>query len=226
MKTFDAEPAGSVVAESVIRYWPTRRGHDWAKAFLDQALLDDNVLAVLAIGSGVRAHHHDRSDVDLIVLHDGAWGKPRAPIDIDVRAHEYASVEDRIAQGHDLLGWAVRFGVALIDRQGRWAALKRRWVDKLPFPSPDEAERRAATAEQAVRELLQAGDEDAAIEQALAMVTHRARAALIRARVYPASRPELPTQLRDIGALALAIDLDSLLAGELPEKLMARLDRR
>jgi hypothetical protein len=55
------------------------------------------------------------------------------------------------------------------------------------------------------------GDLDAAHEQALSYFTHIARAELIDRGVYPASRPELPKQLRSIGDSRLAHSLEQLL---------------
>jgi hypothetical protein len=43
------------------------------------------------------------------------------------------------------------------------------------------------------------------------LLTHRARAALLRAGVFPASRPELPAQLRQIRESTLAKDLEAAL---------------
>jgi hypothetical protein len=62
-----------------------------------------------------------------------------------------------------------------------------------------------------MRDLLQIGDADAAREQALSYLTHLARAELLEKGVYPASRPELPEQLRKIGDHHLARRLDCLL---------------
>ena len=55
------------------------------------------------------------------------------------------------------------------------------------------------------------GDEDAAQEQRLVALTQDARARLIRHRVYPASRPELPEQLLAIKEAELAETLEAIL---------------
>jgi hypothetical protein len=60
-------------------------------------------------------------------------------------------------------------------------------------------------------QLVSAGDFDAALEQIIGMLTHMGRASLVRARVYPASRPELPAQLRGIGEYQLAEWLEQAL---------------
>jgi len=101
--------------------------------------------------------------------------------------------------------------VVICDPRGYWETLLERWRGRLPLPDARVAEERAERAERLARALLADGDEDAALEQAVAMLTQRARARLLRRGVYPASRPELPAQLREIGAGALADTLERAL---------------
>lgn len=56
------------------------------------------------------------------------------------------------------------------------------------------------------------GDEEACGELEISYRTHLARAALANAGVQPASRPELPSQLRELGETALAVDLERSLS--------------
>ncbi len=133
------------------------------------------------------------------------------PIDVDVRGYEAGDVERLIAQGHDLLGWAVRLGLTVYDKHDYWSRLTERWRSSLPFPSALVAEQRALKASQLLDDLVTIGDEDAALEQLVSMLTHRARVALLRAGVYPASRPELPEQLLAMHETALARDLRTAL---------------
>ncbi|HEX2205484.1 MAG TPA: hypothetical protein VHG91_19390, partial [Longimicrobium sp.] len=136
---------------------------------------------------------------------------PVPPLDVDVRGYERATVDEEIARGHEVLGWAVRFGVALWERDGFWSTLAERWRGRLPLPSAEAAEERAARAHRFSGELRAAGDEDAAREEWTTALTQRARARLIRAGVFPASRPELPEQLIAIGERGLAAELFDLL---------------
>ena len=46
--------------------------------------------------------------------------------------------------------------------------------------------------------------------------THLARATLAKAGIQPASRPELPSQLREVGETVLASDLERALKGVRP----------
>jgi hypothetical protein len=120
-------------------------------------------------------------------------------------------VDQKLPEGDDLLGWALRYGHAIFDRDHYWAGLLAKWASQLPFPSPELSIRRALRFERFARELMLIGDLDATLDQVIGMLTHRSRAALLQARVYPASRPELPAQLRGIGQWRLAESLECAL---------------
>lgn len=66
--------------------------------------------------------------------------------------------------------------------------------------------------------MAQAGDEDAMLDLTVSYLTHLARAVLAENGVYPASRPELPGQLSQIGQVELA--------ARLPDALAARAEQR
>ena len=112
-----------------------------------------------------------------------------------------------------MLGWAVRFGRILFQRNRFWDKIVQSWHDRLPLPSSKLARDRAAAAYRHATSLLQLGDADAAHEQALSYLTHLARAELLDRGVYPASRPELAEQLRGVGSFRLAERLDRLSHG-------------
>jgi hypothetical protein len=168
-----------------------------------------NVVAVVLFGSTIRPAR-DSFDLDCLYVYEEARPAfPPAPLEVDIRGYHVDQVEQLIAAGHDLLVWSIRLGALVCERGAYWTRLKESWLPRLPFPSPEVAEARAERAERILAELHEMGDEDAAVEQLVTAVTHRARAALLRANVFPASRPELPRQLRQIGLRRLA---DSLLA--------------
>jgi hypothetical protein len=183
---------------------------------VQRACADPAVLAVVAIGSAVR-EVKSAQDVDFLLVH--APGEPPMlgplPLDVDVRPYDAATVDDRIALGHDLLGWAVQFGILLCERQQYWTHLSEQWMNHVPLPSPDKATERAIRARKLTEDLRGAGDWEAAAEQYVNWLTQDARARLIRAGVYPASRPELAGQLRAISAYTEADALDSALADRL-----------
>jgi hypothetical protein len=136
------------------------------------------------------------------------------PLEVDLRAYSTADIEARLQSGHDLLGWAVRFGRALFQRELFWDRLRDSWRLRLPLPSSKVARARAASAYRHLTDVFQLGDTDAAHEQALSYLAHLARAELLDRGVYPASRPELAEQLRGIGNYRLAEWLDRLMGDE------------
>lgn len=211
-----AEPTPLWRLEQAIHAWPSPEAREWARRMVQTACANPSVLAIVAIGSGVRqvsAPH----DVDFLLVYE-ASEPPRLgplPLDVDVRPYEASTVNDKVASGHDLLGGALRFGVLIHERHQYWSGLTERWAHRLPLPSAEQASERAARAHRLTEELRDAGDQEAAAEQRIAWLTHDARARLIRAGIHPASRPELAAQLRRIGAHTHADALESALADRL-----------
>lgn len=184
--------------------WPSPGARTWTMAFLERVRREQDVLAVVATGSAVRKCVPS-DDLDILVLCKAtrALG-PRAPLDVDLRAFDIRDVDDKIAAGHDLLGWAVVFGKPMLDRRGTWHRIVKRWKGRVPLPNSEKARDRAAVARERLQEMREMGDEEAAVELEVAYLSHVARAVLSDAGVFPASRPELPGQLSDIGAHGLA----------------------
>jgi hypothetical protein len=197
--------------EQAIRCWPSHEAELWVRQFLSQACNDPRVLAVVAFGSAARSSDYS-ADVDLLVVYEEA--KPFLaghPLEVDIRWYERADAERMIAAGHELLGWIVKFGQPICEQNGYWTRLHNTWSDRVPFPSASVASGRAERADHLYADLLRIGDVDAAQEQFLVALTERARATLIREHIFPASRPELPGQLRKIGDLTLAASLEEAL---------------
>ena len=118
-------------------------------------------------------------------------------MEMDVRIYAASSVENSIEEGHDMLGWAVKFGRVMFQRDDYWNGVVCRWRDRLPLPDIDSAYARASDSYRWLSEFHGVGDADAAYEHALSYLTHLARAALVERGVYPASRPELLGQLQE-----------------------------
>lgn len=183
-----------------IRRWPTPRSKAWTLQFLKEATDNDNIVAVVAVGSAVRPAVPS-VDLDLVVIcREPTNLHARPPLEIDLRTYRADQVQQEVARGNDLLGWAVKFGRVLFQRDGYWDAVSESWRDRLPLPPPDVAAQRANEAFHRLTKVLELGDVDAAEEQALSYATHLARAELLKRNIYPASRPELPVQLRQIGS--------------------------
>lgn len=194
-----------------IRRWPTGRAKEWTQSFLDLARRDDNIVAVIAIGSAVRPAVQS-ADLDLIVIcKEPAKVKDKPPIEVDLRAYPSSQITALIEGRNDLLGWALMFGKVLFQRDNYWDTVLTSWKDRIPLPSYDTAVKRAEKALDRLREMLDLGDQSAASEMALSYLTHLARSELLDSRQYPRSRPELPEQLREMGSTRLAECLELIL---------------
>lgn len=199
-------------ADRLIRRWPTDRSRQWLASFLEAASRNRNVVAVVAVGSAVRSGVASE-DLDLIALcRDRKLLNERAPIEVDLRSFDVDQVEQGIEDGQDLLTWAVRFGQPLFDPHHLWDDIIARWRDRLPLPNPMVARARASAALVQLKDMRSAGDQDAVVELSVSYLTHLGRALLAETGVYPASRPELPDQLRHVGQTELADQLAEALS--------------
>lgn len=191
--------------------WPSREAELWVKNFLETACIDVSVLAVVAFGSAIRNVHHS-ADVDLLVVcrnvgHSFA-GKP---IDVDIRVFQQDELDQKIKDNNDLLSWIIHFGKVLCEKDHFWTDFRKHSLTKLSLPSAVVAKERAARSERLRQHLLSIGDEEAANEQQIVVLTQLARSFLIRHGIYPASRPELPGQLAMLGERTISEHLAALL---------------
>lgn len=192
---------------SAVRRWPTPQARAWASRVFPDLCRNPDVVALVLIGSSIRPAPSS-FDFDCLFIYEGS--RPEItlpPIEVDFRGYDANQVDQLIVSGHELLGWALRLGVLVCERDHYWTTLRGRWSNRLPMPDPAVADTRAKQAERLLHHLREAGDEDAAVEQCVTALTHRARAAILRAGIFPTSRPELPEQLRGIGAHGLAREL-------------------
>ena len=191
--------------------WPSAAARTWVENFVQMAYDQADIRAIVAFGSIVRDVNYS-VDVDLLLVYE--YEKPifpTPPLDVDVRVYRKTDMDSLVAEGHELLCWSIRFGKVIHEKNQYWTNLRKRWIANIPLPSAKIADERAKRAKQLFEELSAIGDEDAAQEQLVTMLTHLARACLIRANIYPASRPELSEQLRSIGEITLASQLTDAL---------------
>jgi hypothetical protein len=165
---------------------------------MEVAPSNSSIVAIVVMGSAVRERGHRRSDFDLLLIYRGKRPAIKAPLEVDIRFLAIERIDDEIAKGHEILCWALKFGTALYDPQGYWDYLQQSWSNGIPLPSAVEARDRGQQALARAREMLRIGDESAADDLVLAALTQFARERLIKNGVFPASRPELPDQLRVI----------------------------
>ena len=197
--------------EETIHRWPSARSKAWFTAFLERAQLDPNVISVIATGSSVRPGVVSE-DLDVIVLcHDASALVEKAPMEIDLRKVDFDRLEEKAENGHNLISWAVRFGQPLLDNDHAWEDIVQRWKSRLPLPDPRVSMDRAKAVRKRMEEMREIGDEKAFADLRVSYLTHRARACLAKAEVYPQSRPELPRQLRELGEIQLAEELEAIL---------------
>jgi hypothetical protein len=183
--------------------WPTDRAAEWVRALTENA----NVEAIVAIGSAARGRAGPSSDVDVIVICKHLRNRVSAPPEVDARWVPIDRLRVSVGRGDDVVAWGVASGSPLHDPNKTWHGLVAEWRDRLPLPDPDVCAQRAARARGYTIDLIKSGDDEAASEQALTMLTHEARLTLSARGVFPASRPELVEQLYDIGASELSMVL-------------------
>lgn len=216
---------------SCIRRWPTAQAKAWVENYVKRSIKNPSILAVVAVGSAVREGVQS-NDVDLLTIVKATSPnlQERPPLEVDLRTYVADNLEWQVRQGHDYLGWAVKFGVVLHEKNRFWSELVSSLRGQVPLPSARIARERAVRACEHARVLLEAGDNDAALEQVLSLLTHLARAELINSGVYPASRPELPKQLAVLDCSLLARLLSTALnrestAGDLLRELKPEISR-
>jgi predicted nucleotidyltransferase len=202
--------------------WPTRRAAEWARLLPEDA----NVEAVVAIGSAARGRARSTSDVDLIVVCKDLRKKVSAPPEVDARWIDIVKLQASAGSGDDVIAWGIAFGAPLYDPDKTWHHLVAEWQGRLPLPSPEVCAQRAERARRYAVDLVESGDDDAASEQVLTMLTHEARRTLCTQGVFPASRPELVEQLESIGASELAALLARAIEGTVAPREALKLVRR
>ncbi len=217
------KPAPSHKLRCILR-WPSENARSWAEGFLCRLEDDERALCLVAVGSAVRPV--DRSaDVDFVLVCRGRRQLAlRPPPDVEVKVFCAEDVGEEISTGNDLLVSALRYGEIVHEREGYWTALRKAWEGRLPLPPVARAVNRADRSAQRLRMLLLVGDAKEVRFELLTMLTQLARARLLGRAVHPASRPELPDQLRRIGEDALAEALlDALEGRKAPGEILSTL---
>lgn len=197
------------------------------KTFLKNVRPARSIVCLVAMGSAVRDRGHRRSDLDLLIIYGGKRPVMTLPVEVDLRMYAVDKAETQIAQGHEVLGWAMKFGIALYDPQKFWKSLRAKWRRRVPLPSASEAAGRARKSLARAREMVQVGDESATDDLVLGAATQLVRERLIQNGIFPASRPELPGQLEAIFPRdPLSQILDDAMHGDVsPSKLFRRLEK-
>jgi len=169
-------------------------------ADLRRANNDD--IAIILVGSAARNARTEDSDIDILLV---GRERPRVPRNFPGLHIQTSSSQDfrrNLRNGEDFESWCVRLGVPLFDG-GQWAEILAseeaktwpRWELKVVHGA-----RRLFFA----NEFIEMGDDLAASEELIYTLGHVARGLLLKAGVFPLSRPELADQIRTLGYPHLA----------------------
>jgi predicted nucleotidyltransferase len=209
----------------VIRRW-AGDSESWLVSFLETVSGNPSIVSVVVMGSAVRDRGHRRSDLDILIVYRNERPSLQQPLEVDIRMYAIHTAEKQLAAGHEILGWAMKFGTPLYDPDCVWKSLQLKFGDNVPLPSAREARRRAEQSLSQAHEMLSVGDDSAADDLILAGATQLVRERLINNHVFPASRPELPDQLRSTSPgdpLAQILE-DAMFKDVEPSALIRRID--
>jgi len=154
-------------------------------------------ISVILVGSVARSTHTSQSDLDLLVV----GGQPplveRHPDRLHVQALTTKQFTERLRAGDDFAAWCVRYGVPLVACSS-WLQIVGS-PDAAIWPDWHKKIRHAARRLTLAATLLETGDIVAATEEMLYAVSHTSRAILLKNGIFPLSRPEIISQVRDTG---------------------------
>jgi hypothetical protein len=153
-------------------------------------------------GSTARKRRTTISDLDYHVI----GRRPDVsdlPGDVDVVATSAARFRNRLIEGDDFTQWTLRCGCILLDT-GPMRDGVCLMVEMDLWPNGQRKLDNLDVHRAEVERLIQMGDQSAAHEQLRAMLTTAARGLLLKTRVFPLARKELPAQLERAGYKPLA----------------------
>jgi len=165
-------------------------------------------IAVILIGSVARSTHRSQSDLDLLVVGGQVPVVERHPDRLHVQALTTHQFEERLRAGDDFAAWCVRYGVPLVTSSD-WLKIVSS-SDAATWPDWHKKIRHAARRLTLAATLLETNDIAATAEEMLYAVSHTARAILLKNGVFPLSRPEIISQLPEVGHERLARLLQDL----------------
>ncbi len=174
---------------------------EFSSVAVELSKLTDADCAVVLIGSAARGCRTDQSDIDMLFISTQKILRIPVISGYHIKFSTDVDFRRRLNAGEDFESWCGRYGVTLLDR-GVWAKIKAcsqtvwpRWETKVVH-----GVRRLFLASQ----LLRMGDTFAAREELVFVLGHIARGLLLKAGIFPLSRPELAAQVREIGYPHLA----------------------
>lgn len=169
-------------------------------------------LAVILIGSFARGMATSQSDVDLLLIADTTVAVEHTASALHVQSFSTKEFRSKLQDGDDFALWSIRYGIPVVS-SNIWNSLIAR-----PEASrwPDWKRKIGHSLRRLVlgAEMLRIGDTDAAREELLYAASHVGRAILLRENVFPLSRPEMITQLKEVRQDALSGVMNVLVYGD------------
>jgi predicted nucleotidyltransferase len=181
---------------------------------------NNNDLAIILVGSAARNVRTEESDIDLLLVGQERPKVPRSFPSFHIQTSSVQEFLRNLQNGEDFESWSVRLGVPLFDA-GQWAEILAseeaknwpRWQLKVAHGA-----RRLLFA----NEFIEMGDDLAAAEELVYTLGHIARSLLLKANVFPLSRPELSAQVRALGYPHLATLHDQLRGNGVDRRLLGQ----
>jgi predicted nucleotidyltransferase len=172
------------------------------QAFMESIRGNEQDLSVVLVGSVARHTQSENSDIDLLVISK----RPFDDLSISSKVHLMRSTYDdflkQLELGEDFEAWSVRLGVVVHDN-GLWSEILTRPESKI-WPDWQKKVVHGARRLFLANKLIETGDLEAATEEMLYAAGHIARGLLLKADVFPLSRPELEDQIEALGYPHLA----------------------
>ncbi len=167
---------------------------------------------MVLVGSAARGKRTWRSDTDILIIQETSSPRRAGFDDIQLLYQDRDAFERRLETGDEFAEWALRFGEFLSGDSAWWKGLKDR-ISSYPWPDWQSKLVHLNKRLSVARKALSDADAVAAEEELLMAASHLARGILLKAGVFPLSRPELAHQLDEIQEREVAGLLSELSRG-------------
>jgi predicted nucleotidyltransferase len=167
------------------------------QAFMERIRSNEEDLSVVLVGSVARHTQSENSDIDLLVVSKRPFEGLSLPSRVHLMHSTYDDFLKQLENGEDFEAWSVRLGVVVHDN-GLWSEILIRPESKT-WPSWQKKVVHGARRLFLANKLIETGDLEAATEEMLYAVGHIARGLLLKADIFPLSRPELEDQIEALG---------------------------
>jgi hypothetical protein len=153
--------------------------------------------ALILSGSTARGCRTAISDLDYHLI-----GRPIDKIglsrELDLHVLTPEQLKAQVEAGDDFVHWSLRFGLVVFDHGSVRKAVEH-VAERQLWPDAERKRIAAAKSIDLARRFVATGDGDAAVVQVRTALSLAARAYLLRRRIFPLSRAELPGQLGEVG---------------------------